>query len=268
MISKKYFLFIFVLYFVMAVPALAMASSSKASHKAVGLMKQGRDNDALKVYDEALQAQPEDLLLNFNAGAAYYKGGQFEKARELYQKLLSSGNRRLEEASAYNMGNTYLRESESSEGNEGELLQKALSYYRQALLLNSRDKDAKYNYELTQKKIEQLKPRSSSSSREQKSSSGQSGQGQDESAQNQEEKEQPQDQQPEQEQNQEQKQPFSQQPEQQEKQSERIQPQGGPAEPMTKDEARAMLQDYGKDQLRLVPEENRKARQREVEKDW
>ena len=258
----------------------AQASLADATRKAAHLLRQGNDKEALKIYEDALQEQPNDPLLNFNAAAAYYKTRRFDRARELYQKLLSSGNRRIEEASAYNIGNTYLQESESAADKAGEFLQKASTYYRQAMSLDSKDRDAKYNYELTQKRIEQKKA-SGSSPTERASSSKSSPPDQKEKNKDREsgaQKENSADQ--EQNQSQEQK-SQSQTPTENQPQSQTPQPgdhkdnEGlSAAEPrqssesLTKDEAKALLQDYGRDQLRLLPQDKHAPRQREVEKDW
>ncbi|MFA5038979.1 MAG: tetratricopeptide repeat protein [Candidatus Omnitrophota bacterium] len=247
----------------------AWASPIEASRKAERLLKQDRESDAMQVYEEALREYPSDALLNFNAAAAYYRRGEFSKARELYQKLLSCGRPRLEQASAYNMGNAYLKEAETAGAGQADLLQNALSYYRQALSLTPDDKDAKYNFELTQKKIEQLKQQGSVN-KEQQPQEPQSTQknqdrqnGKDKEGQQEQQREPGQEQQPEQ------------APETQARQAEenpqdprQQQPKPAGAEPMTKDEARMLLQDYGKQQLRLLPDQAQKTGQREVEKDW
>lgn len=64
-------------------PRLAMAHNLKG----MILEKQDKLTDALSAYQQAVKIVPDDISFNFNLGAAYYKAGEFAKAKEIFLKI-------------------------------------------------------------------------------------------------------------------------------------------------------------------------------------
>jgi len=102
---------------------------------------------ALQQYKSAAQDFPASEVVHYNLGNALYKRGKFTDAAEEYRKMLVSEDRVLRQKAYYNLGNTYLKL-----GN----LKYAIDSYKNALNLNQKDFDAKYNLEFA---LEQLKHR-------------------------------------------------------------------------------------------------------------
>jgi|GEM_PF-466004 len=100
------------------------------------LYREGKYEEALKKYSEAGAKAPNHEILNYNIGNVLYKTSKIKDAVEKY-----STSRDLPEA-LYNRGNALYRMQN---------LQEALKSYKQALIKNPEDMEAKYNYELVKK---------------------------------------------------------------------------------------------------------------------
>ncbi len=108
--------------------------------KANELYKQGKFEEALKDYSEAGAENPEHNVINYNIGNVLYKTGKMEEAVKKYSSVKD-----LSEAT-YNTGNAYYRQQK---------WQEAMKFYREALIKNPSDRDAKFNYEFVKKKLEE-----------------------------------------------------------------------------------------------------------------
>lgn len=106
------------------------------------LYREGKYGEALKVYSEAAAENPEHPVVNYNIGNVLYKTGKMDNAIEKY-----AASTNIVEA-VFNTGNAMYRKQK---------LQEALTLYRQALIKNPKDLDAKFNYEFVKKKLEQQK---------------------------------------------------------------------------------------------------------------
>jgi Ca-activated chloride channel family protein len=147
-------------------------------------------------YSAAAQRNPKQPALQFNAGAAAYKAGQFPIAAQAFQasvNALKSGDaKRLAEQqdAYYNLGNTLYREGQKTEqANAEQTVQSwthAVKDYDAALQLRADDADSKFNRDLVNRKLEALKkaqsqknqPKQSSQSPSQAQPKPQQGQGQ------------------------------------------------------------------------------------------
>ncbi|MBF0553031.1 MAG: tetratricopeptide repeat protein [Nitrospirae bacterium] len=126
------------------------------------LNREGKYDKAIKKYDEALKKTPDSDVLNYNAGTAWYNKGDYQKALGHFIKSMSTKNPAIETRSTYNAGNSQymIGKSIEEEKNPSEAMssfENALQYYKRAIELNDTDTDARRNYELTNKKIQQLK---------------------------------------------------------------------------------------------------------------
>ena len=97
-----------------------------------------------------------------NLGAAAYKAAKYADALTALQQVPTSDADRARTARvAYDVGNTKYRLGEASAASDAkaalDLWAEALVFYRRAMAAAPEDVDAKFNYELVTKKIDELK---------------------------------------------------------------------------------------------------------------
>jgi Ca-activated chloride channel homolog len=122
------------------------------------LFKKGKFDDAMKEYDDALLIAPADTLLKMNKGSSLYRLGRFDEADSAYAGTLSIKNRQKRADAHYNLGNIQFKEGDMlmQSGGQGadEKYKSALQNYIAALDLRPDDRNAKWNIELTQRRIQ------------------------------------------------------------------------------------------------------------------
>jgi Ca-activated chloride channel family protein len=122
---------------------------------------------AAQEYAAAAQRDPKKPLLQFNAGAAAYRAGQFPQAAQAFQGSINhavSGDPRhlAEQQDAYyNLGNTLYRSgqktAQSAPQQTLDTWAKAVKAYDTALELRADDADSKFNRDFVKRKINELK---------------------------------------------------------------------------------------------------------------
>ncbi len=101
---------------------------------------------AARLYREAIDDDPENAKLHFNLGNTLMMLGENEQAIVAYERFMELAETSEEKAlSEYNIGHFEAI---------AEQWQKAASRFKQALLLNPDDEDARYNYELALQKLQ------------------------------------------------------------------------------------------------------------------
>jgi tetratricopeptide (TPR) repeat protein len=143
--------------------------------------------EALELYQSAQIESPELAEPYYNAANALYRQGNYPQALEQIQMALQYIDKEsLAESSFYNMGNAFFNSQE---------LETAVEAYKQALLLNPDDQDAKYNLELALQQQEQDQQQEQSESDENQDSQQDQQEGEDpsENGENQTEQDQSQD---------------------------------------------------------------------------
>ncbi len=205
------------------------------------LFDQGKFDEAISKYGEALVDDPDSPLLNFNMGDANYKAGKYAEATASFSRVRASDDEPKRQArAAYNIGNAQYRLGAAAEAEKPQdALQAyaaALVAYRRAIGADPTDQDAKFNYEFVSKKVDDLKKKLEEQQRQQdqhqQQQQDQQQKDQQQQADQQQKKQQDEQQQPQNEQQQEakqeeqQQQPQQQKPDEQ-KQQEREQQQAG-----------------------------------------
>lgn len=216
------------------------------------LYKEGKYDEAKSKYGEALVDDPDSPLLNFNMGDAHYKAGNFADAVASYSRVATGGDVSTEAAVAFNIGNAHFQNAVAQ---ESEKPQDALKSYAEALVAYRRavgadpahTADARYNYELSLKKLKDLQKKLEE--QKQQDQQQQQDQPQDQQPQDQQPQDQQQDQQQAQDQQQEQPsddQAGQDQPEEKEQPEQKDQPQGeDPAQPEDQDQPQQAQQPQG-----------------------
>ncbi|MHB2147614.1 tetratricopeptide repeat protein [Calditrichota bacterium LG25] len=109
--------------------------------------KQGKYEQALAQYQDALLDDPLNETAIFNKGNALYKLKKYKEAIEAYQKVVGSENLNLSARAFYNIGNCYFQENK---------LKESIEAYKKALELNPDDYQAKYNLELARARLKEM----------------------------------------------------------------------------------------------------------------
>ena len=101
---------------------------------------------AYQAFEQALDAAGNPVFA-FNAGNALYRQKHYDKAAGRWRGTL--GEARFRQRSAYNLGNAAVRSAEDATGPaKDSLLDTAVAAYEDALRLDPRDRDAKWNLEI------------------------------------------------------------------------------------------------------------------------
>lgn len=229
------------------------ASSVEDARKANNAFENGNYQEAVELYRQAIEQEPENAKLYFNLASALHKVGKTDEAMQAYDRFEHLSESAEEQSFAsYNQG-TMLTEQEKYD--------EAAEFFREALKKNPNDPDARHNYELALQKQQQQEQQQ----QQQNQDSGQNDQQQNQDQQQQQDGNNNQ----QQDQNQDQQQPSGGQQDQQEQENEERQPQPQPTE-MTPEEAQNILDALKQLERQLL--ENMKKESSETpstnEKDW
>ena len=196
--------------FLLAPTALASPADARRA------MERDDFRTALRLYEKLLKEQPEDARLHYNAGAAAYRAGEFEKAKNHFNSTLASPDAplSLQQQAFYNLGNAMFRLGETTDNPDVKAKQwiDALKKYEGALELSQqldntpKDEDAQFNTDIVKKRLEQLQQQ-----QQQQQQQGDDEQEQDKNENQQEQQQQKSDEQKKQEQQQEQNEQQNQQ---------------------------------------------------------
>ena len=120
--------------------------------------RNGNFDQAASAFEKDLAAQPGSRALQFNAGAAAYKMGDYEKAAGFFTEALLSEDSKLREDSSYNLANTLVRKGEAAAEPQAKKTnwENALEHYDEALRLDPENSAAQTNRDLVKKLLEEL----------------------------------------------------------------------------------------------------------------
>jgi Ca-activated chloride channel family protein len=153
-----------ILVFLPLSPAVPVRAATQSAEDAY---KKGDFTTAAQEYAAAAKRNPDKPSLQFNAGTAAYRAGQFQQAAQAFQDSISravSGDaKRLadQEDAYYNLGNTLYRAGQKTEGSAPQQTidtwTQAVKAYDTALQLRADDADSKFNRDFVNRKIDELK---------------------------------------------------------------------------------------------------------------
>jgi Ca-activated chloride channel family protein len=150
----------------LAMPATALllifARPAFGTATGLNLYREGKYNDAYSSFEEDLKSHPDSAekeKIEFDAGAAAFKMGDYNKALQSFSDALLSPDKGLQENSHFNLGRTLEDRADMDQTNDSTLkdLTDAASHYESTLRLNPQNEAAKANLEEVKKKIERLK---------------------------------------------------------------------------------------------------------------
>ncbi len=130
------------------------------------LTEQGRDAfqrgnhpEALKSFEAAAQARPEDPRARFNVGAGLYKNGRYDEAGALFKALGQDARAPLSAAARFNLGNALLQRQDYAG---------AVQAYREALRAEPGAPDVRRNLELALRALQEQKQQQQQQEQQQK----------------------------------------------------------------------------------------------------
>ncbi len=134
--------------------------STGFSHAANGYedYQAGQYDKAMSDFEQRLKAQPNSEQLQFDAGVAAYKLGDYGKAVDYFTKGLLAEDKKIREDASYNLGNALVRRGEAAKGNEEKKSdwKNAIQHYTEALNLDAKNTQAKENRDIVKKLLEEL----------------------------------------------------------------------------------------------------------------
>ena len=119
----------------------------------------GNYTNAVQEYERLAQVQTNDLRLIFNAGAAAYRGTNFDAAVKSFTLVTAAPDLKLQQQAYYNLGNTQYRMGAATKDLDGlqETWETAIKSYERAATLNTNDVDAAFNLAFVKNSVEQIK---------------------------------------------------------------------------------------------------------------
>jgi Ca-activated chloride channel homolog len=244
----------------------------------------GNYDEALKSYDNLILEFPQEPKLKMNKGSVQYKLGNFDKADESYNAATSTKDKKALADLYYNLGNTqYMQADRMASQGDNKAMDKykaALENYIKSLDIRPSDKDAKWNVQLTQKKMKQMQQQQQNNkdNKQNKDNKDQNkdNQQQNKKDQNQDKNKQDQnkDQKKQDDKKQDQRKKDNQQQndkdQNQDKQKPEPSPQQQKQDDMKKDEAKRLIEQFSDDEkdLNKKPEKIGVLKNKNVEKDW
>jgi Ca-activated chloride channel homolog len=127
---------------------------------------------AQQEYAATAATQPRQPELQFNAGSAAYKAGDFAQAATGFQHSIETGDVPVQQDAYYNLGNTQYRLGQKTEKEDPQgtikTWEEAVKSYDAALQIKADDAAAKHNRDLVQRRLTELKRREEQKKQDQK----------------------------------------------------------------------------------------------------
>ena len=134
------------------------ASASASPADAMRAYNAGNYTNALQEFERLSLIDTNDLRLVFNAGAAAYRGTNFDEAVKDFKWVTLSPDLKLQQAAYYNLGNTQYRMGENAKDLDGlqENWETAIKSYERAVELDKKDTNAVYNLNFVKNGVAQI----------------------------------------------------------------------------------------------------------------
>lgn len=142
-----------------AVLLLPLLASAPLHASGLNDYRQGNYQGALQDFEKRLKAGDSMPEIKFDAGAAAYKAGDFQKAAGYFSEAMTSPKPKIREAATYNLANSLVRSGEAAKENDAKLSdwKNALQHYETVIKADPANARAKENRDIVKKLIEDLK---------------------------------------------------------------------------------------------------------------
>jgi len=119
----------------------------------------GNYQGALQDFEQRLKAGDKSPAVQFDAGAAAYKAGDYAKAAGYFSEAMTSDNPKIRQAATYNLANSLVRTGEAAKEDGAKLSdwKNSLQHYETVLKSTPSNQQAKENRDIVRKLIEDLK---------------------------------------------------------------------------------------------------------------
>ncbi len=119
----------------------------------------GHFTNALAEFTQLAQIKTNDLRLVFNAGDAAYRATNFDLAKSLFQQVTVSPDLKLQQSAFYNLGNVQFQVAKQAKDLDGleQGFDAAANIYQRAVMLNTNDVDALFNFNFAHGSAEQVR---------------------------------------------------------------------------------------------------------------
>ncbi|MGE5344294.1 MAG: tetratricopeptide repeat protein [Candidatus Omnitrophota bacterium] len=122
--------------------------AARKNREGIEAYRSKKYDEALKHFLSAKGIKPDMAALKSNTASALYQMKKYKEALEEFSKIDPAKAGISQPDFYYNLGNSYFRENQ---------FDKALENYKKSLIQNPGDRNAKKNFELTLKKLEEQK---------------------------------------------------------------------------------------------------------------
>jgi Ca-activated chloride channel family protein len=121
--------------------------------------KSGNFTNALEQFTKLAEVKTNDLRLVFNAGDAAYRATNYDLARNLFQQVTLSPDLKLQQQAFYNLGNVQFQVAKQAKDLDGleQGFDAASKIYERAVMLNTNDADAKFNWNFSKNAADQIR---------------------------------------------------------------------------------------------------------------
>ncbi|MYF40763.1 MAG: hypothetical protein F4221_07945 [Rhodothermaceae bacterium] len=250
-----------------SIQIIPMGNAKKHGRNGNDSLEQGQYEGAAFAYQEGLssyESAPEIdetyFGLQNNLGLALHQNGDLGGAQNAFSEALAyAPYDQARTTPAYNAGNNAFRNQQ---------LEQALEHYREALLADSENEDARYNFEFVSRQLQEQQNQQQSESDDQEQQEDQDQQ-QDQNDQANESDQEQDENQTEQEENPQEQEEQSQQEQQEEQQEQDPQQEQQRETPLTREQAERILEALENEEEELLREvQKMEGRPRRVAKDW
>tara|TARA_B100000929_G_C15504767_1_gene418504 strand:+ start:2465 stop:3190 length:726 start_codon:yes stop_codon:yes gene_type:complete len=159
--------------------SILLLSALHGQDKGRKAYESGKYDEARTYYEHILNNRKNDAAAQFGLGATAYKQQDMEIATRSLNAVKNSDNPLLAAKALYNLGNMFRDQQKMAE---------SLAMYRKAIELDPMDEDAKINYELLKKVIEQQQTKEQEQQQDQDSEQKKEDDGQSQASQDQQQK--------------------------------------------------------------------------------
>ena len=144
------------LLFVCSLNVLGQYKAKIELNEGVKAYENGEYLKAQEHFENSFSENPAYTKAIFNAGNAAYLNGDFEAARDFYNKYIGSKENKFERAEAlHNIGNSYLKNFKEKK-DENSLIE-SINYFKKSLRENPNDQETRYNLAYALNQLQQNK---------------------------------------------------------------------------------------------------------------